>query len=577
MGSQKSRPHAGAAFGAAKAGRKTAATDIVILAAALVAFVSVTVYIFFSFKYFFHSDAATSAMITYEQNLTGNIFLKSWVYSQDFWPFFTFNPVTLLWPVFRNAYLCTQIPVFIQTAVNIVLSYFIMRRVYHSRLNILILSVLFAGMSGYWMNFMVGQGQYGNVIMWILICITCIGAFADSPDIKKGAVPLAVLFLVNFFINTTGVRYIPLYSGASLLALAALFFMPAFFGNKKIRNKILILAADLGVSTLLGAAIFRVLEKKYCFVTQNTGAVYVGYEGMLKNIGGVVTGFFACVLDNNNGMVFASKGGIACAVMICVTASLIIASLINTVKNVTAAARRGQPAQQDTAEAQKEFFRTYIESYTLVAVLIQLFALVFTEIGGVSALQSCRYMAVGVFMLMLLSPDILKKLSLNMPEKRSLRTFAVLILVPVILLGCYSLNRVITTENTRTGLVDYLEENGLKYGYATYWNADAYTVLSNYKVKIYHVTIGDKQNNAPLRANAFLSCPEQYKRTEGDGSHFIMLEDSEYTDSLKEYLNANLGQPDEILKYDKFNILVYGGDIISRMPNFYEEFENFKQ
>jgi len=116
----------------------------------------------------FHSDSATTAMIALEQLRTGSLFVKGWYYSQDFWPMFVFNPMTALWSSIGDAFLITQIQVLIQSLFVFGFSRFLLKQIDGKALSAYVLAFLFSGVSYFWSEFFFGQGQYGNVLFWIL-------------------------------------------------------------------------------------------------------------------------------------------------------------------------------------------------------------------------------------------------------------------------------------------------------------------------------------------------------------------------------------------------------------------------
>lgn len=107
-------------------------------------------------------------------------------------------------------------------------------------------------------------------------------------------------------------------------------------------------------------------------------------------------------------------------------------------------------------------------------------------------------------------------------------------------------------HNEQLGLVNYLKGNGLKHGYATFWNAGNNMVLSNFDIEIGGVLL--QEYIVPYR---WLSSDISYDPDSYTGESFLMLTDAEAEVFEKQIGFAVLGDPSQILSYDGFKIYVY--------------------
>lgn len=121
------------------------------------------------------------------------------------------------------------------------------------------------------------------------------------------------------------------------------------------------------------------------------------------------------------------------------------------------------------------------------------------------------------------------------------------------------------------GLADFLVENDLHYGYASYWNAGNNTVLSNGQVQINAIL--PYQDN--IKKYLWLSSDDWYSPDFYSGKTFLMLTDEEMNNWAPEGCEkTKLGRPSEIIEYNQYKILVYKynislGDFDGRFSAYY--------
>ena len=120
-------------------------------------------------------------------------------------------------------------------------------------------------------------------------------------------------------------------------------------------------------------------------------------------------------------------------------------------------------------------------------------------------------------------------------EKLSGARVGALLTIPVIALSFMNLKDVSDMpidnykDNILFAISECLEDNGLTYGYATFWNANAITVISGSKVKVRDVT------NDSLSKRLYQSSSKWYDDQEGQEEYFLLLSDNEFND-LQDYI-----------------------------------------
>ena len=111
-------------------------------------------------------------------------------------------------------------------------------------------------------------------------------------------------------------------------------------------------------------------------------------------------------------------------------------------------------------------------------------------------------------------------------------------------------------NNDQHQVVKYLEENGLNYGYATYWNANILTLISSSKVKVRDINL---DNDQPVKG--WLNTDKAwYDAQPNQDKYFVLLTNSEYDDKVSKN-HSILDNTSETLRYGNWVILVKDNNI----------------
>ena len=497
----------------------------------------ISIYTIFTYRAEFHSDAATAAMIAPFQTKEGKLFLDEWRYSQDFWPFFIFNPVVALKPIFHTDYLATQVSVLIQTLLIVLLMILLLRKVCKSNLNILICCVIFSvGSAGIWIGPLFGQGQYGNVILWVLlgIWLTLSCLHADKP--WKRYTLLAILGLFIAYLNSTGVRYLPFFVAPMIVALAAKIILDA---DQQMRKHCLWAIGSIVLGTLAGHMAFRALYERYHFNVGNAGSTMLASRDIVKNIPEVLYSFLTLAGGAKPGTKLASLGGMTYLYSFFAFCLLAILPIWIAIR----------------------FCRRKMWNVKPDAFILVVFFLVVTAISLISILMTSldhtgRYLIVAIYSGFLLLPILLEELEGHVGRK----FIALALTVPLVFCGMRSLNEPLGKPLVEDEVISCLKENDLQVGYADFWVADKFTVLSNHEVEVAHV---DLKSMAP---SLFMSCPEQYQDTQHD-RYFLLLRKSDIEAANQSPIEQYMGKPKQILTCDPYEIWVYDKPFCGTLPD----------
>lgn len=143
-----------------------------------------------------------------------------------------------------------------------------------------------------------------------------------------------------------------------------------------------------------------------------------------------------------------------------------------------------------------------------------------------------------------------------------------LISIPVILVAILNIQGLINLskkdykkENYLFGLTELIEDAGLSYGYASFWNANAITLISDSEVKVRDVNISEYGVSKRL----YQSSSEWYKDQPGQDEYFLLLTSYEYStiangqNSLIEDATKNLSA---FVNNVEYYILVFDHNIV---------------
>jgi hypothetical protein len=115
-------------------------------------------------------------------------------------------------------------------------------------------------------------------------------------------------------------------------------------------------------------------------------------------------------------------------------------------------------------------------------------------------------------------------------------------------------------ENTYYGLTEYLKENDLTYGYATFWNAGVITLMSDSRVEVRNVQV---TNDNKLNKYLYQSESYWYDDREGQDTYFLILTKREYS-TLAAQLEENIGGYYDYLVYEDYYIFLYDHNILTQ-------------
>jgi len=122
---------------------------------------------------------------------------------------------------------------------------------------------------------------------------------------------------------------------------------------------------------------------------------------------------------------------------------------------------------------------------------------------------------------------------------------------------------------TKRHFIELLESNGLKYGYASFWNAGALTVLSDEKIKIRQILI---HQGLPV-PHRWLSSNRWFRPSAWNGETFLLLHDKEVdlVDWTK-MQKLGLGYKKKLI-LGEYSVFIFEKNIALYLPNWDTRYE----
>jgi hypothetical protein len=141
------------------------------------------------------------------------------------------------------------------------------------------------------------------------------------------------------------------------------------------------------------------------------------------------------------------------------------------------------------------------------------------------------------------------------------RVLLIIVLPMLLVLGGVSVELVSMEKGTVTNrklqeLAQCLEDNGLEYGYATFWYSNIITLMSDSEVEVRTISLTD----TGYEIRNYQTNIQWYTKRNGYKEYFVIMTGNEYQDY---YLNPECEYPEakEVIEYNGYYVLVYGENL----------------
>lgn len=513
---------------------------------------TVAVNIIFLMRYNFEADSAFYVTLAQEQIRTGSLFPEGMHYSTGL---FVLTPNLLVIPFL---FLTNDLVLARQFAILLlwVVVYLVLYKLFVAKneknligfvLASTFFSVLYIDANVVSMHFY--QGAYIGYLLFFLIFLVMMNKIITEEAYNTQS--LAAMILLYILSNLGDIRNLLIWGIPGLISYVLFFYLKTgktlfFFNNISPEKKILrVLFNSIFLSFIICAS----LAKIYGTGGSTAGSSLITAKDYGESLYAIITGLF-CLFGNSYEALLFSSGGI----LKCI--NFFVALLLNIIIPIIAI-KHYNNIKSDTCKFMillsltSTFIYLTVAFFTGAAIIEDRYLipvynnniLLFAAVGGfICQRYFKRYVYLGIFCVLFYV--LLNNLVYFYYQKDS-----------------FVNHKFGTFAQGIEGVTDFLEKKGLKYGYATFFNAEEYSVLSNNKV----IVRGVHFDNDQIMPYNWLTSDHFYEPDYYIGTSFLMLTD----DELKRYLpngisNLNLGNPVEILKFKIYTILVYDYNISSR-------------
>lgn len=501
-----------------------------------------------------HADSAVMNLLAQEIHDTGRFFPPTWYYANgDLWIALTQLPIVALLPFAPNSFALHAVSSLVTAALVLGAAWCVGGMLGQSRrARLMVMLVLASGISPNMAENLYGQAAYG-----VLFGFSCLIAHsgwrllhADGAARWRWGAWFVLLALQVFWSNPQ--RALVFYALPLLAALLAMQLPPAPAAR---RRGAVLLAALLLAALLAGAALHGHVVRQ----VGNSGlapATWLDFDGIVRNTLGTLRGILSLLGGlPEAGARVVSAGGVVTALR--VAAALALLALLPW-----ALLRALRSPQQGP--------RRYFAVYIVTAAAINLLVALATSVPDMGAPEaSVRYLAPSLLCALILLTGI------AVDDFRWTRAGTVAALLALLVVGATGLHAYkvegapgyfprggIAGRHLYGQIAAYLQQQGLRHGYSTFWNAGTITVLSGGKLQQRPIAL---EQGLPMPVR-HLTSSRWYEGADWSGETYLMLNYDEDKQINRELLASYIGQPTRVLDFAGCKIYVYAHNIAAAMP-----------
>ena len=505
---------------------------------------SVTVFTFTSGNWYFDSDVATANLLAEAMLRDGTLFPEGWTYGQDIWTFFLHLPIALFTLISNDSVAMRSWAAIIFIAMAVLSCVYFSRKTLRSHAWAVAIPLLFCGISYEYSYMVFGQCAYLPQIIFMFLTLGLFSEAFDEQYMVSSKPKLVMLLILLAFMCTSGVRNVQSVVIPLLGATVLTYFIDNHNeGLQDIRSSALRLVGRCGIifgAACVGIGIFVVLAFTTNYSAGVIGNLHLTDVKLVSQKLGEFLSYFLNVFNVISGATLYSVDGILGLIGIVCFAFIGILF----------------PVLQFRKYKEESFGVRLFLTFSAVHI-VEIFVLaVFTTLYTVP-----RYVLTAQMLLMFISAHYIYKYVL--PHVKPIRTLVVALLVVAFTFPQAALHIVDAKDHKemmdkQTDICDFLSENGLTYGFATYWHAGRYTVLSDGEVEINGIILG---GDGSMRNYFWLNDMERYTEETHSGESFLMFARDENPIFYGSDAYNALGEPLRVLEYGDYVIYVYGYNV----------------
>lgn len=511
---------------------KSLYTYSILLVLALIAIIG---WIFLKTKYNAHSDWATAPLLAREELRHGSLFPEGWVYAQGVWLFSLQVLVLPFLAVTKNMLLSRELAVVLQTLLVTFLFVKGLSKMTTKKGAVLAAIFMLIPISWEVLQNHYYEATYNTNNIWLMLLLFDMICFHESVKRKSRwavfqGVVLAVLVTILTIPGTKllATMFLPFLAGLVLyLAIKEKFYIKKMIKHTSALWIIGCTVLGMGIGLLCQ----KPLQNAVLYESGVASMEFTQGSSYIHNLGAMVYDYlelYGCVGTAEENII--GLGGIVCLF------KWVVAFFMCLVVPIWCIVKY--------KKLKTDYHRVFV-LFAWVSVAMMLFLCVVTP----NFSNTPRYL-LGVFVNNLILTIFFFDYYIEKSEYYS-HLVLICLLLPLIG-GSYltSLKKDRGNYENYMAICEYLQEQGISYGYATYWNAQVMTVLSNGEAEIVPVLIGN-----PTRSFDWLSSMEWFEDSYYDGSFCLILAEGEGTPSMYEEM------ADEQVEIGNYRILIYRGNL----------------
>lgn len=489
--------------------------------------------IFTIYKLGFHSDFAAANILAREQLRTGQLLPDTWNTSTGIFLVF-YNLLIVPFSLFiKDQLVLHSMAVTIVLLIFAFLLRYFSQKIVGSNFYLVVLCFFFSGTSSVVVAMAFAEAAYLiSVLDNILLLTLFFKAVSNNFSVKSKKyyrlLLVYVAYLCLYGVLNLAYQVLPFLGSMVLFFILEHATVPSHQLKQEFSRTIKLIAFLL-VSIVVGLLGANYLAEAVEFQSQ-ANITYAGYS----NQASAFVGFILSAIGYRGGVQLFSLPGLMNAVIIAAFLAMLVCCI-----------------QLFRKYHEQSFEVKILMNFSLVIFCIYLYFdfLIYCTVAGTE-----RYFFKPLFFLYILSGYYIYTYIF---QKGFLSKIVAIVSIaifslPYAVAGIPNILNYPKLHNEQLGLVNYLKGNGLKHGYATFWNAGNNMVLSNFDIEIGGVLL--QEYIVPYR---WLSSDISYDPDSYTGESFLMLTDAEAEVFENQIGFAVLGDPSQILSYDGFKIYVY--------------------
>lgn len=514
----------------------------------------------------FSSDSIASDVLVQEilscKSISKSI--QDYVAQQTFFQFnFLFYVPKLFLQIFlRDMILTDKLNVLLSYLLFLLLAYLVSRSFVSDQSGWIVISLLGCGLSFSWTNIVVVEQSYTIHMIYMLLFLLIINAACKEFDrrySRKQYCRMAVLSLYVIYILSFDQRYAAIFIVPYCIAVYIVNYIDKYKVesfrklDKTFIINLSIFSAVMGASIFTGLLINWHLKNVLHFSSRMTDlsaykfadfkeffqALAIHFSGILQ--------LWGCDLDVSIS-VFSIESAVYLIKGVACIGCMVVIPVICFVR------------YQKLLEGIKKLLWFYV---VMSAVLFYIYVL-----SSFSGYVIARYFVYEVVISIIISAWYLYEHMIKTHNLNRFLIYAFLFIFMLSSLG-YIKKKICEYEGpyaARETLIQSLHENGFSYGYATYWNAQILTSMSNAKLKVLPVLLQETTISPFYDLNYI----HQFSSESHAGNAFLLFTSEEYTQMSETMaaLEEQIGEPAEILTIGNYVVLTYNYNIADRLHSF---------